>query len=177
MKKVVALVLSMVMLLSVTALADTALRMEPKLGGPSVTGGISVLKVTVDGKAVEGESPVTVVAEPSQLVKDLTAAIGEAGMAGAFGSILENAAEYELFALQGCTAENVNADMVVDLAVPGITADVEVVALLGLVVDGNVEWANVEVVSVGDGVLSIALTEELVAASQGVDAVIAILVK
>ena len=175
MKKVVALVLSMVMLLSVTALADTALRMEPKLGGPSVTGGISVLKVTVDGKAVEGESPVTVVAEPSQLVKDLTAAIGEAGMAGAFGSILENAAEYELFALQDCTAENVNADMVVDLA--GITADVEVVALLGLVVDGNVEWANVEVVSVGDGVLSIALTEEMVAASQGVDTVIAILVK
>ncbi len=176
MKKVVALVVSMVMLLSVVALADTGLRMEPKAGGPSVTGGISVLKVTIDGKAVE-TAPVAVAAEPSQLVKDLTAAIGEAGMAGAFGSILENAAEYELFALQDCTAENVNADMVVDLAVPGITADVEVVALLGLVVDGNVEWANVEVVSVGDGVLSIALTEELVAASQGVDAVIAILVK
>ena len=176
MKKVVALVLSMVMLLSVTALADTALRMEPKVGGPSVTGGISVLQVTVDGKVVE-TAPVTVAAEPSQLVKDLTAAISEAGMAGAFGSILENADEYDLFALQDCTADSVNADMVVDLAVPGITADVEVVALLGLVVDGNVEWANVEVVSVGDGVLSIALTEELVAASQGVDAVIAILVK
>ena len=176
MKKVVALVMSMVMLLSVAALADTGLRMEPKAGGPSVTGGISVLRVTVDGKAVE-TAPVAVAAEPSQLVKDLTAAIGEAGMAGAFGSALENAAEYELFALQDFSADSVNADMVVDLAVPGITADVEVVTLLGLVVDGNVEWANVEVVSVGDGVLSIALTEELVAASQGVDAVIAILVK
>ena len=176
MKKVVALVMSMVMLLSVAAMADTAIRMEPKVGGPSVTGGISVLQVTVDGKAVE-TAPVVVAAEPSQLVKDLTAAIGEAGMAGAFGSALENAAEYELFALQDFSADSVNADMVVDLAVPGITADVEVVALLGLVVDGNVEWANVEVVSVGDGVLSIALTEELVAASQGVDAVIAILVK
>ena len=171
MKKVVALFLSAVLLLSVAAFADTALRIVP-----SVHGGITVLQVTVDGKAVEN-APVTIAAEPSQLVKDLTVAIEEAGMAGAFSSALENADEYKLFSLQDFSVENVNADMVVDIAVPGITADSEVVTLLGLVSEGNVEWAQLEVISVGDGVMSVAVTAELVAAAQSTDAVIAILVK
>ncbi len=172
MKKVVALFLSAVLLLSVTAFADTALRIVP-----SVSGGITVLQVTVDGKAVEN-APVTIAAEPSQLVKDLTVAIEEAGMAGAFSSALENADEYKLFTLQDFSVENVNADMVVDLAVPGITADSEVVTLLGFVnEEGAVGWDNLEVVSVGDGVMSIALTEKQIADAQDISTVIAILVK
>ena len=173
MKKVVALILSAVMLLSVTAFADTALRIA---ANPSVSGGIVVLQVTVDGKAVDN-STVTVAPEASELVKELTAAIDEAGMTGAFGSILENADEYKLLALQDIDISNANEDLVVDLAVPGVAADNEVVTLLGLVENGNVEWANLEVVSVEDGVLSVALTAELVEAAQGVDTVIAILVK
>lgn len=172
MKKVVALLLSVVLLLSVTAFADTALRIVP-----SVSGGITVLQVTVDGKTVE-DAPVTIVAEPSQLVKDLTIAIEETGMAGAFGSALENADEYKLLALQDFSVESVNADMVADLAVPGITAESEVVALLGFVNDeGAVGWDNLEVISVSDGVMSIAVTEKQIADAQDISTVIAILVK
>ena len=68
--------------------------------------------------------------------------------------------------------------MVISLAVAGVKADNEVVVLLGLVAaNQNVTWSNLEVVSVEDGVVSVAVTPEQAEAVNGNDAVVAILVK
>ena len=172
MKKVVALVLSVVMMLSVAALADTALRIVA-----SPNGGISVVQVTVDGKVVENPAEVAKVDENSQLVQDLAAAIEEVGMNEAFGSVVENAEEYNLASLADFSVEKADGNMVITLAVAGVKADNEVVVLLGLVANDNVSWSNLEVVSVEDGVVSVAVTPEQAEAVNGNDAVVAVLVK
>ena len=172
MKKVVALVLSVVMMLSVAALADTALQI---VASPS--GGISVVQVTVDGQAVENPAEVAKVDENSQLVQDLAAAIEEVGMTEAFGSVVENAEEYTLASLADFSVEKADGNMVISLAVAGVKADNEVVVLLGLVANDNVSWSNLEVVSVEDGVVSVAVTPEQAEAVNGNDAVVAVLVK
>ena len=172
MKKVVALVLSVVMMLSVAALADTALRIVA-----SPNGGISVVQVTVDGQVVENPAEVAKVDENSQLVQDLAAAIEEVGMTEAFGSVVENAEEYTLASLADFSVEKADGNMVISLAVAGVKADNEVVVLLGLVANDNVSWSNLEVVSVEDGVVSVAVTPEQAEAVNGNDAVVAVLVK
>ena len=172
MKKVVALVLSVVMMLSVAALADTALRIVA-----SPNGGISVVQVTVDGQVVENPADVAKVDENSQLVQDLAAAIEEVGMNEAFGSVVENPEEYNLASLADFSVEKVDGNLVISLAVAGVKADNEVVVLLGLVANDNVSWSNLEVVSVEDGVVSVAVTPEQAEAVNGNDAVIAVLVK
>ena len=172
MKKVVALVLSVVMMLSVAALADTALRIVA-----SPNGGISVVQVTVDGQVVENPADVAKVDENSQLVQDLAAAIEEVGMNEAFGSVVENAAEYNLASLADFSVETADGNLVISLAVAGVKADNEVVVLLGLVANDNVNWSNLEVVSVEDGVVSVAVTPEQAEAVNSNDAVVAILVK
>ena len=172
MKKVVALVLSVVMMLSVAALADTALRIVA-----SPNGGISVVQVTVDGQVVENPAEVAKVDENSQLVQDLVAAIEEVGMNEAFGSVVENPEEYNLASLADFSVEKVDGNLVISLAVAGVKADNEVVVLLGLVANDNVNWSNLEVVSVEDGVVSVAVTPEQAEAVNGNDAVVAVLVK
>ena len=172
MKKVVALVLSVVMMLSVAALADTALRV---VASPS--GGISVMLVTVDGQPVENPAEVAKVDENSQLVQDLAAAIEEVGMKEAFGSVVENAEEYNLASLADFSVEKADGNLVISLAVAGVKADNEVIVLLGLVANDNVSWSNLEVVSVEDGVVSVAVTPEQAEAVNGNDAVVAVLVK
>ena len=172
MKKVVALVLSVVMMLSVAALADTALRIVA-----SPNGGISVVQVTVDGQVVENPADVAKVDENSQLVQDLAAAIEEVGMNEAFGSVVENPEEYNLASLADFSVEKVDGNLVISLAVAGVKADNEVVVLLGLVANDNVNWSNLEVVSVEDGVVSVAVTPEQAEAVNGNDAVVAVLVK
>ena len=172
MKKVVALVLSVVMMLSVAALADTALRIVA-----SPNGGISVVQVTVDGQVVENPADVAKVDENSQLVQDLAAAIEEVGMNEAFGSVVENAEEYNLASLADFSVEKADGNLVISLAVAGVKADNEVVVLLGLVANDNVNWSNLEVVSVEDGVVSVAVTPEQAEAVNSNDAVVAILVK
>ncbi len=172
MKKVVALVLSVVMMLSVAALADTALRIVA-----SPNGGISVVQVTVDGQVVENPAEVAKVDENSQLVQDLAAAIEEVGMNEAFGSVVENPEEYNLASLADFSVEKVDGNLVISLAVAGVKADNEVVVLLGLVANDNVSWSNLEVVSVEDGVVSVAVTPEQAEAVNSNDAVVAILVK
>jgi hypothetical protein len=173
MKKVVALVLSVVMMLSVAALADTALRIVA-----SPNGGISVVQVTVDGQVVENPTEVAKVDENSQLVQDLAAAIEEVGMNEAFGSVVENPEEYNLASLADFSVEKVDGNLVISLAVAGVKADNEVVVLLGLVAaNQNVTWSNLEVVSVEDGVVSVAVTPEQAEAVSGNDAVVAVLVK
>ena len=172
MKKVVALVLSVVMMLSVAALADTALRIVA-----SPNGGISVVQVTVDGQVVENPAEVAKVDENSQLVQDLAAAIEEVGMNEAFGSVVENAEEYNLASLADFSVEKADGNLVISLAVAGVKADNEVVVLLGLVANDNVSWSNLEVVSVEDGVVSVAVTPEQAEAVNGNDAVVAVLVK
>ena len=172
MKKVVALVLSVVMMLSVAALADTALRIVA-----SPNGGISVVQVTVDGQVVENPADVAKVDENSQLVQDLAAAIEEVGMNEAFGSVVENPEEYNLASLADFSVEKVDGNLVISLAVAGVKADNEVVVLLGLVANDNVNWSNLEVVSVEDGVVSVAVTPEQAEAVNSNDAVVAILVK
>ena len=172
MKKVVALVLSVVMMLSVAAIADTALRIVA-----SPNGGISVVQVTVDGQVVENPADVAKVDENSQLVQDLAAAIEEVGMNEAFGSVVENPEEYNLASLADFSVEKADGNMVISLAVAGVKADNEVVVLLGLVANDNVNWSNLEVVSVEDGVVSVAVTPEQAEAVNSNDAVVAILVK
>ena len=172
MKKVVALVLSVVMMLSVAALADTALRIVA-----SPNGGISVVQVTVDGQVVENPTEVAKVDENSQLVQDLAAAIEEVGMNEAFGSVVENPEEYNLASLADFSVEKADGNLVISLAVAGVKADNEVVVLLGLVANDNVSWSNLEVVSVEDGVVTVAVTPEQAEAVNGNDAVIAVLVK
>ena len=172
MKKVVALVLSVVMMLSVAALADTALRIVA-----SPNGGISVVQVTVDGQVVENPADVAKVDENSQLVQDLAAAIEEVGMNEAFGSVVENPEEYNLASLADFSVEKVDGNLVISLAVAGVKADNEVVVLLGLVANDNVSWSNLEVVSVEDGVVSVAVTPEQAEAVNSNDAVVAVLVK
>lgn len=172
MKKVVALVLSVVMMLSVAALADTALRIVA-----SPNGGISVVQVTVDGQVVENPADVAKVDENSQLVQDLAAAIEEVGMNEAFGSVVENPEEYNLASLADFSVEKADGNLVISLAVAGVKADNEVVVLLGLVANDNVNWSNLEVVSVEDGVVSVAVTPEQAEAVNSNDAVVAILVK
>ena len=172
MKKVVALILSVVMMLSVAALADTALRIVS-----SPNGGISVVQVTVDGQVVENPAEVAKVDENSQLVQDLAAAIEEVGMNEAFGSVVENPEEYNLASLADFSVEKVDGNLVISLAVAGVKADNEVVVLLGLVANDNVSWSNLEVVSVEDGVVSVAVTPEQAEAVNSNDAVVAVLVK
>lgn len=172
MKKVVALVLSVVMMLSVMALADTGLRIVQ-----SPNGGISVMQVTVDGKPVENPAEVAKVDENSDLVKNLAAAIEEVGMSEAFGSVLENPADYNLLSLADFSVEKADANMVISLAVAGVKADDEVVVLLGLVDNDNVSWSNLEVVSVEDGVVSVAVTPEQAEAVNSNDSVVAVLAK
>ena len=172
MKKVVALVLSVVMMLSVAALADTALRIVA-----SPNGGISVVQVTVDGQAVENPAEVAKVDENSQLVQDLAAAIEEVGMNEAFGRVVENPEEYNLASLADFSVEKADGNLVISLAVAGVKADNEVVVLLGLVANDNVSWSNLEVVSVEDGVVSVAVTPEQAEAVNSNDAVVAVLVK
>ena len=69
------------------------------------------------------------------------------------------------------------ANMVISLAVAGVKADDEVVVLLGLVANDNVSWSNLEVVSVEDGVVSVAVTPEQAEAVNSNDSVVAVLAK
>ena len=161
MKKVVALVLSLVMLLSVSALAES-----PK--SPQAPIEVISSEPAEAGAAVDCGS---------DLVKALTEAIADAGMTEAFGGVIENAEEFTLLGLGEFTMTNVGDTVVIRLSVKGVKADNEVNVLLGIIVGSNVEWSVLEVVSVEDGVVTIAVTPDQAADIQAGTAVIAVLVK
>lgn len=160
MKKVVALILSAIMLLSVAALAEAPKSVTP----------FSVISTEPAEAGVD-------VKTDTDLVKALTDAIADAGMNEAFGAVVENPEEYSLAALGEISCEQAGEGFIVRLAVPAVTADNEVVVLLGVLVGSNVEWDMLEVVSVEDGVVTVRVTAEQAADIQSGAAVIAVLVK
>ena len=161
MKKVFALVLAAVMLMSVAAMAEGV---ASKPGVPTV---VSVDPDTVNA-AVDANS---------DAVKTIADGIQEVGMEEAFSSVLDNAADYDCAALVEVSLDGAEGAVVLGLSVPGVTADSEVAVMLGLFDGENVEWSEVEVVSVEDGVVTVSFTAEQVAAIAAGTAVIAILTK
>ena len=159
MKKVFALVLAAVMLMSVAAMATDSV-----VAAPTVL-------------SVDPDTVTATVDASSEAVKTIASGIEEVGMEEAFGSVLENAADYNCAALVEVSLEGAEGAVVVSLSVPGVTADSEVVVMLGLFDGENVEWSEVEVVSVEDGVVTVSFTAEQVAAIAAGTAVIAILTK
>ena len=162
MKKVVALFLSAVMLLSAAAFAENK----------SVTPGISVI-------SVDPEDAVVTIDNSSDLSKAIAEAINEVGMNEAFSAVdaIENPEDYNFLALAEISFDNAENGLVMVLSVPGVKADDEVVVLLGVIVESNVKWTPLEVVSVEEGVVTVAVTAEQAASVQNGSAVIAVLTK
>ena len=159
MKKVFALVLAAVMMLSVAALAEV----------PSVPAGPAV--ISVEPATVDVAVPV------SETSQSIAAAIEEAGM-DAFG--FEGASDYSCLFITDITVagfDSADGTVTIQLSVPGVAADNEVVVMLGAVEGDNVAWTNVEVVAVEEGIVTIALDADMAAAVQAGTAVLAILVK
>ena len=163
MKKVVALFLSVVMLLSAAAFAE-----NKSIPGP----GIKVI-------SVEPEDAEVTINNDSDLAKAIISAIEEVGMNEAFSAVdaIENPEDYNFVDLAEISFANADNGLVMVLSVPGVKADDEVAVLLGVVVESNVKWASLEVVSVEQDVVTVAVTPEQVASVQDGSAVIAVLTK
>lgn len=161
MKKVVALVLSVVMMLSVVAFAAET---------NSVVNEPAVLSVEPADAEVGLDAK-------SELAQSIVEAISEVGMNEAFGSVLDNPEEYNLLSLSEFKVANADEGLVIRIAVPGVKADDEVVVLLGIVANDNVNWDSLEVVSVEDGVVTVSVTAEQASAVNSNSAVLAVLVK
>ena len=162
MKKVVALFLSAIMLLSAVAFAESK----------SPVPGITVISVD------PAESQV-IIDNNSEIAKAIIEAIGGVGMTEAFSAVeaIDNPEDYKLLGLAEISFANADNGLVMVLSVPGVKANDEVVVLLGVIVESNVKWASLEVVSVEEGVVTVAVTPEQVASVQGGSAVIAVLTK
>ncbi len=160
MKKVFALVLSVVMLFSVAALAS------------SPDNDFKVLDYEAEGLVLR-------IDPDTLLCQQIASAIETVGMSEAFSKV-ENADEFAVAALGELIVSG--ADELVDkvfvrLFVPGLLAAQEANVQLGIVVDGNVTWEAVEVVSVEDDVLTVAFTPEQLQDAQANPSVVAVLTK
>ena len=162
MKKVVALFLSAIMLLSAVAFAESK----------SPVPGITVISVD------PAESQV-IIDNNSEIAKAIIEAIGGVGMTEAFSAVeaIDNPEDYKLLGLAEISFANADNGLVMVLSVPGVKANDEVVVLLGVIVESNVKWASLEVVSVEEGVVTVAVTAEQAASVQNGSAVIAVLTK
>ena len=153
MKKLFALMLALVMMMSVVAVAEEAV--------PSPKAGAAIGSFTPDGIV-----PGVVNAEDDEALQKLVTAVEEAGDNDTvFGSSgVEGLSQYVLVELVGLTLDNYDESMgEVTLNISfasAFTQDMELLALLGLINGNEVTWQSVQFATEADGSLTITLTPE-----------------
>ena len=120
------------------------------------------------GDSVGGEIKLV---QDQRFVVDVLDAILDVGMAGAFGSVLQEPENYIFRALVEFTFSRTDAGSGLrsKLFIPGVRCDDEAAVFVGLVFGSSVEWTGSDILSVEEGMISVCMSEWLLTQAAGAD--------
>ncbi len=120
------------------------------------------------GDSVGGEIKLV---QDQGIVGDVLDAILDVGMAGAFGSVLQEPESYIFRALVEFTFSRTDAGSGLrsEMFIPGVRCDDEAAVFVGLVSGSHVEWIDTEILSVDEAMIKVCMGERLLTQAAGAD--------